>query len=235
MSGCVPLTSVDLATHVTSIGVGFLKDTSSLEGIDLSPLRHVEAIGEGFLKNSGVRRVLWTERSAVAEIPDYCFNNCHFLEAIDLKGLSNVTSVGVCFLKNNTYLREIDLGFLAHAESILEDFMRNSSVIKVSWAAPSAVTALPDYFLNNCTALQAIDLTGLANVTCIPEGQHQPKEIDLGPLSSLKTIGSQFMKHSGVTSIRWGRPSRITWVPDNCFLNCQSLESIDLPSLMIAS
>ena len=119
---------------VTTIGGGFLSNSTLLSKVDFTGLQAVTTIGGGFLYNcTTLSKVDFTGLQAVTTIGDYFLFSCTSLSEVDFTGLQAVTTIGGGFLSNCTTLSEVDFTGL------------------------QAVTTIGGYFLSNCKMLSKVD------------------------------------------------------------------------------
>jgi len=159
----------DSYNSVTSIGIGFLQNCTSLTSVDLSVFVNVATIGVNFLLGcTSLTSVDLSVFVNITSIGDRFLQDCTSLTSVDLSVFVNVATIGGYFLQNCTSLTSVDLSVFVKVTSIGVRFLYNcSSLITVDLSVFVNVATIGIGFLYNCTSLTTVDLSGLVNVTSI--------------------------------------------------------------------
>ena len=219
-SGCSGLTSVDIPSSVTSIGVYAFQSCSGLTLITIP--NSVTSIKEGaFRYCSGLTSV--TIPNSVTSIEGETFNKCSGLKSVAIP--NSVTRIGKfafqrCSLKSVTIPNSV--------ESIGESAFRECSGL-TSVTIPNSVTIIGRSAFNGCSGLTSVTIPN--SVTSIEWGAFENcrglTSVTIG--NSVTSIGDYaFKRCSGLTSVTI--PNSVTSIGGGAFSGCSGLTSITIPN-----
>ncbi len=214
-TNCSNLETIKLPSSVNQIGDQAFRGCSSLEIIDLSNLTSLNKISDGL------------------------FIICEKLK--DIKFPNSILSMGSNIFGECKSLKKIDLSNL-HSLKILDHTFINCQYLE-SIILPNSINSIGKQEFYNCKSLLEIDLSGLINLkeifNIVFMNCEKIVKIKL-PVSIIKIDNEFNLSEKGafrncysLKNINLKDLINIRYIPDNAFMDCKSLESIDIPKSII--
>ena len=191
------------SSNLTSIGDSAFSSASSLTSITIPST--VTSIGEGAFKDTTeVTSINFTGTSRLKSIGNSTFENLRDLEYITIP--SSVTNIGKNAFKNAINLTSITFANPSSLMDIGEGAFKNARILP-SIIIPTSATNIGDRAFYGVTSLTSITIP-----------------------SSVKKIGKNAFKKSGLKSIHFIEPSMLTDIGESAFQGLTKLTSITIPT-----
>ena len=216
--GCISLQSVTLQEGIELIGHSAFSvwgDYSALESIHI-PASVKTIQNNVFANQRHLASVTFAENSALESIGNSIFSGCSALVEIDLSDAASLTSIGTTLFKGTTSLETVLLEGTAITNLPEATFSGCTALTTVTF--PETLETISKQAFMGCTALYTIEIPA------------KVKEIGTGA----------FENCTGLTTVTFATGSQLTTLgttsaaADNIFKNTTSLETVVLPSDIIA-
>ncbi len=238
--GCSSLEEIKIHDGVKKVGVDAFKGCESLRRLNLP--NSIESVGKASFE--GCTSLLSINLNNITNLPDNIFKDCVSLDKIEIP--SGVSSIGANAFLNCSSLKNVHL---PERLTMLGAQAFNGCNSLTEITLPSGITTINDYLFNECQDLENIIILG--KVTQVGKFAFQNckllKEIDLSDevtqigesafrnCSSLKgiSIPDKVTKigeyaFSGAAIEVFTSPSRLDWILENTFKDCEYLREIEL-------
>ncbi len=224
-SSCYALNLVALPEGITTIGDGAFGGCTSITTLALPD--SVNKLGVATFSGSGL--TTFTIPDGVEEIPEQCFNSCHYLETINIP--DSVKAFGVESFRDCENLKSIVIP--SGTTSISSRAFCNCLSLE-SVTLPNTLETINDDAFYNCRSLKSIDLPnslktiGLAAFGMPAYDESAGLESIVLP-SSLETINGGYdtygaFQNTNITSITI--PGNLKTIPERAFWYNKHLQTI---------
>ena len=251
--GCTALTSVTLSNSLKAIGARVFEDCSSLGNITLPT--SLEKIEERAFYMSGVTGVSIDSGSALKTIGNKAFYGCKQLNGINLP--EGLTSIGEMAFLDCKQLLSISLP--NSLESVSYQSFNGCSALE-SVNVGDMVKRIEDMAFLNCSGLKSVSFGDESELEYIgkwafsycsslmtflmPNSVASLGESPLSGCSKLETVrisgalgplpSEFFSNFTSVKKVTWGASSTIRSIASRTFINCKSLETVEIPASVIS-
>ena len=211
--GCTELASITIAEGVTEIGDGAFRGCTALASLEIPA--SVAVIGiEAFRGCTQLASITIAE--GVTEIGSWAFSICTRLTSLEIP--ASVTVIGSWAFSDCTKLASITI-----AEGVTEigDGAFTSCKSLTSIDIPASVKKIGDGMFEECTGLEAINVASGNPYFFSKQG------LLFGTDGNEKTL---LFRPNGNTSDNFTIPDGVTEIPDEAFIDCRNLVSVEIPS-----
>jgi len=218
------LQSVNISYTVTTIKDNAFQFTIALSEITIPST--ISSIGQNAFKSSGIKKIIFTTPSLLANIGANAFSMVQNLTQITIP--ESVTSIGPYAFQGATSLSSVTL---SKSITTIPDHLFDGAKALTNFTIPESVTRIGEYAFTDCSGLTQINIP--AKVTYIGDGAFRQSGLtQLYIPSSVTSIGDDvFLGITSLTKVIIEPDSNTESIGANAFAGCSSLNTVSMSGL----